>query len=233
MANTPLLLLVTALPALTLSASVNEGIINGREAKPHSRPYMVSVQISKGHICGGFLVSKSFVMTAAHCSENAQNLKVVLGAHDLSAKDNLGPVTVKKYHRHPNFEPKTFMNDIMLLELENKVQLSKRVQLIPLPKPDGHVKAGTVCSVAGWGYTRPDGHPSMRLQEANLTVFNEAECKRLWTQHDGEGDSGGPLVCGDKAVGVSSFGQKCTNAALPEVYTNISAFLPWINKIIG
>ncbi|XP_030640150.1 granzyme G-like [Chanos chanos] len=186
MANTPLLLLITALPAPSLSASVNVGTINGGEAKPHSRPYMVSVQKTHRHICGGFLVSESFVMTAAHCYSSAQNLEVVLGAHDLSAKDNLGPVTVKKYHRHPNFDPGILINDIMLLELENEVQLSDRVQLIPLPKPDGDVKAGTVCSVAGWGFTRSYGHPSMRLQEANLTVFNETECKRLWTHHDGE-----------------------------------------------
>ncbi|XP_030640147.1 complement factor D-like [Chanos chanos] len=146
---------------------------------------MVSVQISKGHACGGFLVSESFVMTAAHCWQKL-NLQVVLGAHDLSAKDKVGPVKVKTYYRHPHYDSKSLRNDIMLLELENKVQLSKRVQLIPLPKPDGDVKAGTVCSVAGWGFTRSYGRPSMRLQEANLTVFNEAECKRLWTQHDGE-----------------------------------------------
>ncbi|RXN04178.1 Transposon Ty3-I Gag-Pol poly [Labeo rohita] len=36
-----------------LPASANVGIVNGKEAKPHSRPYMVSVQVKEQHICGG------------------------------------------------------------------------------------------------------------------------------------------------------------------------------------
>uniref|UniRef100_A0A671KGK8 Complement factor D-like n=1 Tax=Sinocyclocheilus anshuiensis TaxID=1608454 RepID=A0A671KGK8_9TELE len=52
---------------LSLSAHVDVGIVNGTEAKPHSRPFMVSLQKNWRHICGGFLISDRFVMTAAHC----------------------------------------------------------------------------------------------------------------------------------------------------------------------
>ncbi|KAL0151357.1 hypothetical protein M9458_053351, partial [Cirrhinus mrigala] len=62
-----LLLLASLLPHLTFTAHVNVGIVNGWEAKPHSRPYMVSVQMKDQHICGGFLISDRFVMTAEHC----------------------------------------------------------------------------------------------------------------------------------------------------------------------
>ncbi|KAL0151365.1 hypothetical protein M9458_053359, partial [Cirrhinus mrigala] len=53
-----LLLLASLLPHVTC-------IVNGKEAKPHSRPYMVSVQMKEQHISGGFLISDRFVMTAA------------------------------------------------------------------------------------------------------------------------------------------------------------------------
>uniref|UniRef100_A0A4W6C327 Peptidase S1 domain-containing protein n=1 Tax=Lates calcarifer TaxID=8187 RepID=A0A4W6C327_LATCA len=46
-------------------------IYGGHEAKAHSRPYMVLLERhtedgGKKH-CGGFLLNKDFVMTAAHC----------------------------------------------------------------------------------------------------------------------------------------------------------------------
>lgn len=42
-------------------------IIGGREAVPHSRPYMASLQKAKSHVCGGVLVHRKWVLTAAHC----------------------------------------------------------------------------------------------------------------------------------------------------------------------
>lgn len=50
------------------------GIIGGREAAPHSRPYMASIQVPEGenlkHECGGFVVADQWVMTAVHCLPN-------------------------------------------------------------------------------------------------------------------------------------------------------------------
>ncbi|XP_066503129.1 complement factor D-like [Hoplias malabaricus] len=98
------------------SASVKVGIVNGKEVIPHSRPYMVSVQINEKHHCGGFLVSNQFVMTAAHCYKRMR-FTVVVGAHDLT-NNNEGSrrIEVQYYHLHPEFNAKTLNNDIMLLK---------------------------------------------------------------------------------------------------------------------
>ncbi|XP_068847073.1 mast cell protease 2-like [Capricornis sumatraensis] len=47
-------------------------IIGGTESKPHSRPYMAYLEIvtsqEKQVACGGFLIRRDFVLTAAHCA---------------------------------------------------------------------------------------------------------------------------------------------------------------------
>uniref|UniRef100_A0A672NMY6 Mast cell protease 1A-like n=2 Tax=Sinocyclocheilus grahami TaxID=75366 RepID=A0A672NMY6_SINGR len=243
-----LLLLASLLPHLTFTAHVNVGIVNGREAKPHSRPYMVSIQISGQHDCGGFLISDQWVLTAAHCWNRYAILTVVVGAHDLSNSKILDRIRVKFYIPHPGYLISSLRNDIMLLMLYKKVRLNNNVGLISLPKDSKDVNVDTLCSVAGWGRLWTNGSLSDRLMEAYVTTLNHVQCQRKWgpsysalqmiCAYGGggscQGDSGGPLVCGDTAVGVTSFGSKlhCNSPEHPNVYTKISAYLPWIHHIL-
>ncbi|XDV22388.1 hypothetical protein PO909_027290 [Leuciscus waleckii] len=242
-----LLLLASLLPHLTFTAHVNVGIVNGNEAKPHSRPYMVSLQTNGQHNCGGFLISDQFVLTAAHCWEKQMILTVVVGAHDLGThrSEHIG---VKSYIPHLKYVSRSMQNDIMLLKLEKKVALNNKVTLISLPKKGEDLGTDTLCSVAGWGTLKTNGQLSDRLMEANVYLMNNKECSYKWGKffsvsqmmcthgHGGSclGDSGGPLVCGDTAVGVTSFGDpdRCNSPKHPEVYTKISTYLPWIRREI-
>ncbi|KTF78389.1 hypothetical protein cypCar_00046929 [Cyprinus carpio] len=236
-----LLLLGSLLPHLTFTARVNVGIVNGTEAKPHSRPYMVSLQKDKTHICGGFLISDEFVLTAAHCRKGNEILTVVVGTHDLRNSKSSDHIGVKNYIPHENST-----HDIMLLRLYQKIHLNNNVQLIPLPKGGEDGTANRVCSVMGWGRQWTNGSPSARLLEANVFIENKQKCHYGWGDeyidsqmicvHGSGGsceyDSGGPLVCGATAVGITSFGDlsNCNSRLKPNVYTKISAFLPWIKK---
>ncbi|XP_035272258.1 mast cell protease 4-like isoform X2 [Anguilla anguilla] len=251
--SAPLLtpLVVGLLIALGQAAQQDSGIVNGKEARPHSRPYMVSVQQGNEHFCGGFLVSNSFVMTAAHCGERRESLTVLLGAHDISKEKKSIRVKVAKYHIHPKYNASTLENDIMLLQLKTAVQKSKKVDRIPLPKRDEDIKPKTLCSVAGWGATETNGALSSRLLEVNVSVVDRKLCQEIWNEpitnrmvcaggivgNRGicQGDSGGPLVCSGEAVGIVSFNYKknCTYPNRPNVYTQISKFLPWIKKYIN
>uniref|UniRef100_A0A3P8QTW5 Peptidase S1 domain-containing protein n=1 Tax=Astatotilapia calliptera TaxID=8154 RepID=A0A3P8QTW5_ASTCA len=48
---------------VSLTGAAESSIIGGREAKPHSRPYMASLQYQEHHSCGGMLIREDFV----HC----------------------------------------------------------------------------------------------------------------------------------------------------------------------
>ncbi|ROL48139.1 Granzyme M [Anabarilius grahami] len=245
-----LLLLASLLPHLTFTAHENVGIVNGRKAIPHSRPYMVSIQTCGQHNCGGFLISDQYVLTAAHCWTRCELLTVVVGAHDLRKSKSSDHIRVKSSILHPNYNPSTFENDIMLLKLEKKVRIKKNVKPISLPKKEEDIKAGTPCAVAGWGLLRANGQKTSNyLMEADTTVLNQAECEKKWEDEyfapqmicvygrggTCNGDSGGPLVCGETAVGVTSFGEehRCNSPDGPNVYTNITAYISWINNVIG
>ncbi|KAL0151334.1 hypothetical protein M9458_053328, partial [Cirrhinus mrigala] len=179
-----------------------------------------------------------------------EKVTAVVGIHDLKKRRRRSDrIRVKSYHDHPDFNYRTFQNDIMLLRLEKEVELNKNVKRISIPTQEGDIKPDFVCSVAGWGRLSFEGEQSTRLMEADVKIMNNTECKNRWKKtysasemmcvygHGGscKGDSGGPLVCGDIAVGISSFGDRdaCNSRERPEVYTKISAYLPWIRSIIA
>ncbi|KAM9092641.1 granzyme H-like isoform 2-T2 [Megaptera novaeangliae] len=129
----PLLLLMAFLlpPGLGL-----EEIIGGHEAKPHSRPYMVFVQSldkESWKRCSGVLVKKDFVLTAAHCRGSLIN--VTLGAHNIKKQERTQQIIpVRRAIPHPDYNPKNYSNDIMLLQLERKAKRTAAVRPLSLPR---------------------------------------------------------------------------------------------------
>ncbi|KAK2904914.1 hypothetical protein Q8A67_006713 [Cirrhinus molitorella] len=121
--------IILLLIGLSLADGMKSSIIGGKEAIPHSRPYMASILRSKYHTCGGMLIRQDYVLTAAHCLNrsdftNRDHFEVVLGAHNINkVEGGQQRIPVRKFIRHPMFEQnnkKDYSYDIMLLKLKKK-----------------------------------------------------------------------------------------------------------------
>uniref|UniRef100_A0AAZ1Y398 Granzyme M n=2 Tax=Oreochromis aureus TaxID=47969 RepID=A0AAZ1Y398_OREAU len=230
-----------------LSGADSSRIIGGRDAAPHSLPYMASVQLQGRHLCGGALVREDFVLTAAHC-ETRGIPTVVLGVDSLTGTEpTKQQFLVVKSFPHPGYDG--HKNDIMLLKLNRRAQVSEAVQVISL-KP-GTLNQISQCITAGWGDIGDNNTLPKTLQEVNVTTLPHRICERRWGQvpitqsmvcgvgsHSLQGfcsgDSGGPLVCDGDAAGVISFsGRRCGDPQTPDVYTRISSFRAWIQKVLN
>ncbi|XP_047670839.1 granzyme B(G,H)-like [Tachysurus fulvidraco] len=233
--------------------TMESGIIGGMEVIPHSRRYMVSVQINKMHVCGGMLIKKDYVLTTAHCANDSEcsgevKLEVVLGAHNIRQREpQQQRIAVEECIKNPCYKSKP-PNDIMLLKLKSEAKLTNSVQVIDLPVENENLPANMICSIAGWG-RKEQNRTSKVLREVNLTIQDNSECKKHWKDvfdtdsmictTDGrgafcKGDSGSPLICGKKPQGLAAYAHTdhCSHPKHPEVYMKVSYFLPWIKEII-
>ncbi|XP_077187925.1 complement factor D-like [Paroedura picta] len=226
-------------------------ILRGQEALPHQRPHMASLQVAGKHICGGFLIADQWVLSAAHCLEDAGNetLQVLVGAHSLSeVEPNKRLLGVRALFPHPNSSVENYHDDLLLIQLEERVSTNAHVQILPFQRRDREVPVGTQCEVAGWGIISNTGRLPDKLHRVELAVISRTLCNTR-IHYDGsiteklmcteskkkdscKGDSGGPLVCNGVAEGVVATGSRvCGNWKKPGIYTRIPPYVDWINSV--
>ncbi|XP_034044824.1 ovochymase-2 [Thalassophryne amazonica] len=182
-------------PAVTPNTATLR-VVNGIEAVPHSWPWQVSMQLSLTtsyrHICGGSLIHKQWVLTAAHCFMSQRNKtslwRMCLGKHHMNSTLDVPSAEacykVDGIVRHEGFvyeqDYSDLANDIALVHLAQPVNMTREISPICLPEPGAVMPAGTPCFVTGWGDEKGRPFPivSEKLNQAALPVIDFPTCSK-------------------------------------------------------
>lgn len=239
-------------PQKTITAKV----VGGTDARPGAWPWQVAVHAGP-FFCGGSLIAKEWVLTAAHCTIGrdgstmaASSFWVMHGSQERSKGERR---EVAGVFVHPDYKGDPSKGgDIALLHLSQPFNVDA-YQLIYPENNDLEKRLapiGACAVVSGWGTMTQGSHElPEHLQQANIPLIDPVSCNKAYggelnKSHicagfdkggidSCQGDSGGPLVVpggptGWTQVGVVSFGKGCGQAAYPGVYTRVATYFDWI-----
>ncbi|XP_026170760.1 transmembrane protease serine 9-like [Mastacembelus armatus] len=241
------------------TSPINNKIVGGEDASPGSWPWQVSLHKSGRHACGGSLINREWVMSAAHCfsSTSTNRWQVFLGRQNQEGKNpNEVSRTVDRIILYPSYESNTDNNDIALLRLSSPVQFTDYIRPVCLAASGSVFNNGTVSWVTGWGAIQEGVPlpPPQTLQEVEVPVVGNRQCNCLLGvgrvtdnmicagalaggKDSCQGDSGGPMVSKQGSIwiqsGIVSFGFGCARPNLPGVYSRVSRYESWINSHIS
>ncbi|XP_066982698.1 trypsin-like [Macrobrachium rosenbergii] len=195
-------------------------IVNGTLAAENEYPYQVVISSDIGN-CGGSIIKKKWVLTAAHCLANSDGNKATLSTlkvgYGSSNRQDQISVSVVRYIVHENFNP--FLagdqlllgdSDIALIELQSELNFETSAAVKPICLgEESDIVSGRQAVVSGWGdLFSGAGDLQIHLREVALEVLSTSYCKALSQRPDVskvvctlkmsksfcQGDSGGPLV---------------------------------------
>ncbi|XP_067898067.1 vitamin K-dependent protein C-like [Heterodontus francisci] len=234
-------------------------IIGGKVMKKGGSPWQILLMNASGKfICGGVLIHRFWVLTAAHCVVEGGRFRARLGEHNRTVNEQTeDTILVSSVHVHPNFSVNNMDSDIALLQLTEAAIFSNYIIPVCLPtKEMAEMKLlipTKVVVVSGWGamdenddrirpstllfiYIRLTSHKQCKEKLGDKITSNMICAGSPSFGKDAcKGDSGGPMVIVFNGtwflVGLVSWGEGCGRFQRFGVYTKVTNYLDWIYSL--
>lgn len=242
------------------AAGAQSRIANGHAASANQFPHQVSVVSPVGgsfSVCGGSLISTSWVLSAAHCTLPFSQHNLRFGSINLNA----GGVAQTSFRsiNHPSYNPVTLNNDVSLVPIPTPVGTTASISTVRMTAGSqiGNTFFNVQATVSGWGEIFPGSGSQTLLRWVHMRPITNIQCTGVYGQsvilphvicavgfvspgNQGtcSGDSGGPLIIMEGGVrtqiGIVSFGSAhgC-NIGLPSGYMRTGHFVSWIASHTG
>ncbi|MBW4720223.1 serine protease [Saccharothrix sp. SC076] len=227
------------------AATADPRVIGGARVSIADHPWVVFLVDASGRqFCGGTLVARDKVLTAAHCaSGHAPRVSaVVVGREDKNETGQGVAAPVRQVWTHPQFTSAERGSDVAVLTLGTPVDAAP----LPLADDPDLYRAGTPAFALGWGRTAELAPPSRYLMGVVVPLVADDSCGQSYGQYDAgtmvcaglpdggadtcQGDSGGPLVVAGRLVGVTSWGEGCARRGKPGIYARVLAYRELIEQ---
>ncbi|XP_011303280.1 trypsin eta [Fopius arisanus] len=241
-------------------------IVQGGDTIIRDAPFVVqirhnsSLNVSTGVICGGSIIGKRYIITAAHCILKIDDIppdfplhfswfRVIAGSSSYQFGDKA--YEIKKVHYHPNWPGYLNTNssekfDLAVYELKEEILFDDTKEAIPLA--DVIPEEGSVGHIFGWGSINSTALITTNtLQQLRVHISTSDVCKNNYSRlrvdndelcvsnEDGgmfcEGDSGGGLRVDGKLAGVISNQVNC-EGRVPGLVSNVAYYKQWIEGIM-
>ena len=131
--------------------------------------------------CGGSLISESWIISAAHCSNTADGpAKFVKLGNVIRNQENSNTWTYSIIKRvsFPNYHSRQAEDDIALFELNERVQFNRFV--IPLCLPHTGALITKKAIATGWGRQGFGEEASEVLMKVTIEYFNQNQCNTVY-----------------------------------------------------